>query len=103
MKRAVGLILGFAFVGGAEAATFTVTNTSDAGAGSLRQAILDSNATPGADTINFNIPGAGVHTIVLTTWLPNTTDPVTVDGYTQPGSSPNTRVRPTFSSRPGAG
>jgi hypothetical protein len=45
---------------------------------------------PGADTINFNIPGAGVHTIVLTTWLPNTTDPVTVDGYTQPGSSPNT-------------
>ena len=71
-------------------ATFTVTTTSDTGAGSLRQAILDSNATPGADTINFNIPGAGVHTIVLTTWLPNTTDPVTVDGYTQPGSSPNT-------------
>ncbi len=72
------------------AATFTVTNTSDSGAGSLRQAILDANANPGADTIAFAIPGAGVHTIVLTTWLPNATDPVTVDGYTQPGSSPNT-------------
>jgi hypothetical protein len=72
------------------AATFTVTTTADDGAGSLRQAILDSNATPGADTIAFNIPGGGVHRIVLTTWLPNATDPVTVDGYSQPGSSPNT-------------
>jgi hypothetical protein len=51
---------------------------------------MDANTNPGADTIVFNIPGGGVHTIVLTTWLPNTTDPVTVDGYTQPGSSPNT-------------
>ena len=55
----------------AEAATFTVTTNADSGAGSLRQAITDANANPGADTINFNIPGAGVHTIVLTTWLPN--------------------------------
>ena len=29
--------------------TFIVTNTDDSGAGSLRQAILDANATPGAD------------------------------------------------------
>ena len=72
------------------AATFTVTNTSDSGAGSLRQAILDAEAAPGADTIHFNIPGPGVHTIFLTTWLPKAFDPVTVDGYTQPGSSPNT-------------
>jgi len=28
------------------AATFTVTNTNDSGAGSLRQAILDANANP---------------------------------------------------------
>ena len=45
------------------AATFTVTNTNDSGAGSLRQAILDANASAGADLIDFNIPGAGVHTI----------------------------------------
>ena len=32
-------------------ATFTVTNTNDAGAGSLRQAILDADAAPGTDTI----------------------------------------------------
>ena len=45
--------------------TFTVTSTADSGAGSLRQAILDANATPGADTIAFNIIGRGVHTIAL--------------------------------------
>ncbi len=45
------------------AATFTVLNTNDSGPGSLRQAILDANATPGADTIAFNIPGSGIHTI----------------------------------------
>ena len=31
-----------------------------------------------------------MHTIALTTWLPKAIDPLTVDGYTQPGSSPNT-------------
>ncbi len=37
-------------------AVFTVTNTNNSGAGSLRQAILDANAFAGADTIVFNIP-----------------------------------------------
>ena len=42
----------------------TVTNANDAGPGSLRQAILDSNASRGVvDTIAFAIPGAGPHTI----------------------------------------
>jgi CSLREA domain-containing protein len=36
--------------------TFTVTNTNDVGAGSLRQAIETSNATFSSDTINFD-PG----------------------------------------------
>src|SRR5262249_53058929 len=39
--------------------TFTVTNTLDSGAGSLRQAILDANDSSnvgGPDTIAFNIP-----------------------------------------------
>ena len=69
------------------AATFTVTNTNDSGAGSLRQAILDANANAGLDTIAFNIPGAGVHTITPATPLDTITDPVTIDGYTQLGSS----------------
>ncbi|TYQ31277.1 DUF4347 domain-containing protein [Pseudanabaena sp. UWO310] len=34
--------------------TFTATNTNDAGAGSLRQAILDANALAGADDIRFD-------------------------------------------------
>src|SRR5262245_39987759 len=74
----------------AGAATFAVTNTADSGAGSLRQAILDANGSPGADTISFAIPGAGVHTIVLGSALPMVTDAVTIDGYSQAGSSPNT-------------
>ncbi|HKA36535.1 MAG TPA: hypothetical protein VKH43_06910 [Thermoanaerobaculia bacterium] len=76
------------------AATFTVLNTNDSGPGSLRQAVLDSNANPGGDRIVFNIPGAGVHTISPLTPLPVMTDDagVTIDGYTQPGSSANTRA-----------
>jgi len=65
----------------------TVTNTNDSGAGSLRQAILDANATPGADTIAFNIPGAGPHTIQPTTELPDITEAVTVDATTDPDYS----------------
>src|SRR2546423_5800084 len=67
-----------------KAATFTVTNTNDSGAGSLRQAILAANASSGTDTIAFNIPGAGVQTINLASGLPFITDPVTIDGTTQP-------------------
>jgi hypothetical protein len=75
----------------AHAADFTVTNTNDSGAGSLRQAILAANAAAGADTIKFNVPGSGVKTIRPLTALPAITDPVTIDGYTQPGASPNTK------------
>src|ERR1044071_5633282 len=72
------------------AAGFVVTNTNDSGAGSLRQAIIDANATSGPDDITFNIPGSGVHTIKPATPLPVVTDPVFIDGFTQPGAGPNT-------------
>jgi hypothetical protein len=68
---------------------FTVTNTNDSGTGSLRQAITDANGM-GGGTITFNIPGGGVHTISGLTVLPTVTQTVTIDGYSQPGSSPNT-------------
>ena len=58
----------------------------------LRAAIEQANATTGADTINFNIPGSGVKTISPTSPLPDITEAVTIDGYTQPGASPNTKV-----------
>jgi uncharacterized repeat protein (TIGR01451 family) len=74
--------------------TFTVVNTNDSGTGSLAQAILDANAhanVGGApDDIAFNIPGGGVQRVTLQNDLPTLTDAVVMNGYTQPGSSPNT-------------
>jgi len=73
-------------LGSAAAATITVTSTADSGPGTLHQALLDSNTSVGVlDTIAFAIPGAGVHTIVVSTDLPAATDPVIIDGTTQPG------------------
>ncbi len=74
----------------ASAQPYTVINTGDSGAGSLRQAILDANANLGPDNIVFDIPGAGPHTIAVATALPFITDAVTIDGYTQTGASINT-------------
>src|SRR5262249_24038965 len=71
-------------------ARYLVTNTPDSGTGSLRQAILDANANPGQHLIAFAIPGSGAQTISPTSPLPDITDPVTIDGYTQPGASVNT-------------
>ena len=44
----------------AGAATFTVTNLNDAGAGSLRDAIGEANAAAGTDTVQFQAGVAGV-------------------------------------------
>src|SRR5947209_8491362 len=99
-------------------AVITVTTVTDDltpndGSVSLREAITAVNAgndlgdpditaeNPGTfgtnDTINFNIPGAGVQTINVGSAasasgipLPNITKPVKIDGYTQPGASVNT-------------
>lgn len=64
---------------------FVVTNANNHGTGSLREAITNANATVGADTIVFNIPGSGVKQIKLLNALPEITDPVVIDGTTQPG------------------
>ena len=67
-------------------ATFVVSSTNDTGPGSLRQAILDSNAATGqTNTIDFNIPGSGVQTIAPLSALPAITSPVLIDGWSQPG------------------
>ena len=60
--------------------TFTVINTDDSGAGSLRQAITDANANLGSDTIDFAIPGAGQKTIALLSELPAIGETVIMDG-----------------------
>ncbi len=64
-------------------ATFTVTSVLDSGAGSLRQAILDANATAAADVINFNMTGGT--TINLSTALPIISQPLSINATTQPG------------------
>lgn len=62
-----------------------VSNPADSGAGTLREAIALSNATPGIETIQFNFPGNGVHTITLTGQPLQITAPVIIDGRSQPG------------------
>ena len=67
-----------------ELCTFIVINTDDAGEGSLRSAITCANNFPGPDTIRFDIPGVGPHTINLVDALPNMVDDSTViDATTQ--------------------
>ena len=104
--------------GSAAAATFTVKSTGDASdsdwpdrptdrrcdvdlatAGkqcTLRAAIQEANSTDRADTIEFDIPGGGVQTITPGSKLPSIVlGRATINGYTQPGATPNTVADPT--------
>jgi hypothetical protein len=76
----------------ASAADFAVLTTGDSGPGSLRAAILAANAAAGADRVIFNIPGAGAQVISILSPLPETTDSLEIDGYTQPGAKPNSQA-----------
>ena len=58
----------------------------------LRAAIEQANYTPGADIINFAIPGSGVKTVAPESALPTITGPVTINGYSQPGAQPNQKA-----------
>jgi CSLREA domain-containing protein len=67
----------------------------------LREAIQSANgdtaiggcaAGSSADRISFNTPGAGVKTITVASPLPEITAPLTIDGYTQPGSRANSQA-----------
>ena len=91
-------------------ATITVTGTGDAvlvdGSVTLREAIASINgganinadvvavgAYGTADTINFAIGGGGLHTIALVgVPLDTTTKPLIINGFSQPGSAPNTNA-----------
>lgn len=84
------LALSLVFALPARATIYQVTSTNDSGSGSLRQAILDANLTPDLDIVTFNIAGAGPHTIKPLSPLPTITNALVIDGYTQPGASPNT-------------
>lgn len=69
---------------------YLVTTTDNAAAGSLRAALADPGLADG-DVIKFNIPGDGPHVIVtpLGGYPLIQVNNLTIDGYSQPGSKPN--------------
>jgi len=78
-------------------ATFTVSNLLNAGAGSLRAAINQANANPGADEIAFAVAG----TVPLSTALPAITDTVSIDGSTATGFVGSPRITVNFCGQTG--
>jgi|GEM_PF-1146349 len=72
--------------------TFTCVNTDSSGPGSFAQAVSDANAhsESGPQTVAFAVPGSGVHKIDLSNGTIAVASFITIDGYTQPGASPNT-------------
>lgn len=73
-------------------APIEVTNATGGGAaGSLGAALIRASGIAGAQTISFNIPGAGPHVITpVASGYPVVTSPVTIDGFSQPGATRNT-------------
>jgi hypothetical protein len=86
------LVAAFSYICPGQPNTYFVTNTADSGPGSLRQAIIDANNNWGQDQIQFNLPGPS-YMIILSGPPTTLSDPngVIIDGYTQPGASPNTQ------------
>jgi titin len=97
MKKTFLLLLTIFIINFSYSAVFTVTTTSDAGAGSLREAINAANSNAmDADSIKFNIPTSdlnfnattGVFTITLLSVLPTINSiSVVIDGTSQPGNT----------------
>ncbi len=87
MKYFVNLPCGmlfFLFCITSQAATRTVTNTADSGAGSFRNAL---SASGNGDVIQFGIAGSGPHLISLTSVIAVTQNNITIDATTQTGYS----------------
>lgn len=94
-KYSIAIVLTCLFCVSQAQTTFTVTNTNDSGAGSLRQAILDAEASVGADIIDMTgITG----TITLASGLPNITEDLTINGAGIASTiiDGNSQVRPFF-------
>ncbi len=65
------------------AATFSVVNTNDSGAGSFRQSLNNANTNSGSHSIFFQIPGNGPFSIRPATPLPGISNVVFIDGTSQ--------------------
>src|SRR5437867_9674948 len=87
-RQCLIVIAAFCFVAVGAAATLTVSNLNDTGAGSLRQAIRDATTN---DTINFSVTG----TITLTNGQLLITRNLSING---PGAT-NLAISGNFASR----
>ncbi|MCQ4165943.1 NosD domain-containing protein [Tahibacter harae] len=65
-------------------------NDDGSGIGTLRWALNQANADPDYSVIRFNIPGACPRVIAPDSELPLILSHIGIDGYSQPGSAPNT-------------
>src|SRR6188474_254864 len=81
----------FASASMVHAETFQVSTAADAGAGSLRKAIVDANAAQGTNSISISATG----TLTLETALPAITSTLTISG---PGAD-----QFTIAAKPGGG
>jgi hypothetical protein len=100
----VSLFVSALLTGTAQATVYVVNSSDDTiavdGSVTLREALAAASqnaivgdaaaGTVGLDTITFNIPGSGVHTIAVGSSLPVISDPVLLDGWSQPGAIPGT-------------
>jgi hypothetical protein len=92
--RSFPVLLSLMLAGPAGAATFVVNNTNSSGSGSLAKAIADANLTTDPDVIEFDINSFSP-VLTIGGLLPAITQPLTIDGYSQPGSFANTAVNDT--------
>lgn len=95
-RAVVGLVLGIIVLGAApaQAATFTVNNTTDASGAcptpttcSLRQAIESTNTAAGSDTIQFSLPPGSVISLTAGTLQVNPVDPSDALAIQGPGAA----------------
>ncbi|GEM_PF-1298290 len=92
-RKSILFLLVLSFFSFSKAAIYSVNSTGD-GAGNsttrtLRYCINQANANPGVDNITFALTGVtapAAYTITLLSNLPIITDPVHIQGYSQPGS-----------------
>ncbi len=86
------LLVGPSFNSPLQADTYKVTTTVDSvGAQSIRGGIVWANSNFGKDTIEFDLPDSSkVHVLKIDSSLPCIKDTLVIDGFTQPGASPNT-------------
>lgn len=96
LKFTLKLLAALTIAAPCAAAILTVTSSDDTAGAScaatctLRQAITAANASAGSDVVRFNVSASGEVLIQPATPLPVITQPLVIDGYSQPNTAVNT-------------